>query len=86
MFLWIEKLLIERKGAQMLTKLWGALDGSKTYLLASLGIVVALAGHFWGPFNLGALSVPAMGWSDVWTVVWQSGLFSALRSGVAKTV
>lgn len=69
----------------MLTKVWTALEGYKTYLLAGLGIVVALAGHFWGPFQLGALSVPAMTWTEVWNVIWNGGLFAALRSGVSKT-
>jgi len=69
----------------MITKLWTALSGYKTYLLSAIGIAVALAGHFWGPIQIGALSVPAMSWGDVWNVVWNGGLFSALRAGVAKT-
>ncbi len=69
----------------MLTKVWAALSGYKTYTLAGIGVVVALAGHFWGPFQLGALSVPAMSWPEVWQVVWNGGLFSALRAGVAKS-
>lgn len=68
----------------MLTKLMDAVSGYKTYLLAGLGIAVALAGHFWGPFQLGALAVPAFTWNEVWTVVWNSGLFAALRGGISK--
>lgn len=67
----------------MLTKLWAALAGYKTYTLAALGILIALAGHFWGPFQLGALSVPAMSWNEVWQIIWNGGLFAALRAGVS---
>lgn len=68
----------------MLTKLWTSLDGSKTYVLAVLGVLVALCGHFWGPFNLGTLTVPQFSWNDVWTIVWNGGLFAALRHGVGN--
>ncbi len=64
----------------MLTKLWTAIDGYKTYTLAGLGILVALSGHFWGPFNLGTLTVPAFSWPDVWNIIWNGGLFSALHA------
>jgi len=69
----------------MLTKIWMALDGYKTYSLAALGILVGLCGHFWGPFNLGALTVPQFSWPEVWSIVWNGGLFAALRNGVGNT-
>lgn len=64
----------------MLTNLWGKLDGYKTYVLAVLGILIALAGHFWGPFTMGAVTIPAFTWPDVWNVLWNGGLFSALHA------
>lgn len=64
----------------MLTKLWAALDGYKTYVLAVFGILVALIGHFWGPVQIGAISIPQMDWPAVWNVVWNGGLFSALHA------
>lgn len=81
----IERWIIEKGATQMLTKLWSALSGYKTYILAGLGIVVSVAGHFWGPFQVAGQTVPQLSWGDVWQVVWQSGLFSALRAGVAKS-
>lgn len=66
----------------MLNKLWGALDGYKTYILAGLGIFVAVAGHFWGPFSIGNLQVPAFTWGEVWNLVWNGGLVAALRHGI----
>lgn len=69
----------------MLTKLWTALEGYKTYLLAGLGIIVALTGHFWGPITLGSVQIPAMSWNEVWAIIWNGGLISALRHGIEKT-
>ena len=76
----IEKWFIEKGGSAMLTKLWDALNGWKTHILAGLGIFIALAGHFWGPFNLGSLTVPQFQWGDVWQIIWNGGLFSALHA------
>lgn len=69
----------------MLTKVWNALSGYKTYLLAGVGVAVALTGHFAGPVQVGSLTIPAMSWNDVWNVVWNGGLFSALRAGVSAS-
>ena len=77
--------LIQLKGESMLTKLFDALKGYKTYVLAVVGIVVALVGHFYGPVQLGSLSIPQMSWGDVWQVIWTSGLFSALRHSNGNT-
>lgn len=64
----------------MLTKLWNALDGWKTHILAGVGILIALIGHFWGPFPIAGLTIPQFSWDEVWKVVWNGGLFSALHA------
>lgn len=63
----------------MMTKLWQALEGYKTYTLAGLGVLIALAGHFWGPFQIGSLEVPSFSWNDVFKILWNGGLFSFLH-------
>ena len=80
----VTRWFIERRIQDMLTKLWTALDGSKTYLLALGGIVVALIGHFWGPVTVGPVQIPHLDWSGVWPIVYNSGLFAALRHGVGQ--
>lgn len=65
----------------MLTKIWASLEGWKTYILAFLGIIVAIAGHFWGPFQLmDGVYVPPLSWNEVFNVIWTGGLFSALHA------
>lgn len=76
----LKKWIIEMEVQRMLTKLWDAVDGYKTYILAALGIVVAVAGHFFGPFALGSLQVPQFSWGEVWNIVWNGGLFSFLHA------
>ena len=76
---------IERMVIQMgLDKIVSAIDGYKTYVLAGVGIVVALVGHFWGPVTIAGAQIPQESWSDVWKVVYASGIISALRHGVSK--
>ena len=81
----IAKWFLERKLKNMLTKLIHAVEGSKTYILAALGVSVAVLGHFFGPFSIGTLTVPAFSWNEVWDIVWNGGLFAFLRMGVKKT-
>lgn len=64
----------------MLTKLWSALEGYKTYVIAGISVAVALVGHFWGPINIGNQQIPVYSWPDVWNVLKISGLFSALHA------
>lgn len=68
----------------MLTKVWASIDGFKTYILAGLGVLVALAGHFWGPFPMAGQTIPQFSWSEVWNVVWGSSLAATLRAGISK--
>lgn len=64
----------------MLTKIWNAIDGWKTHGIAVTGILIAVVSHFWGPFNVGSIQIPQFAWTEVWTVVWGGGLFSALHA------
>jgi hypothetical protein len=68
-----------------MTSLFEKIDGYKTYGIAALGILVSLAAHFWGPFHFGPVQIPQLSWAEVWDVVWNGGLFAALRSGVTKS-
>jgi hypothetical protein len=80
----IKKWLFEKGAQNIMGKLFGTIDGYKTYILAAVGVLVGLVGHFWGPFNIGPVTIPAMTWNEVWNIVWNGGLFSLLRSGVKK--
>ena len=76
----IKRWLIEKGAQHMITKVWGSLQGHKTNLLSLIGVIVAVAAHFWGPFNIGDLVVPEMSWNQVWGTIWTGGLFSALHA------
>jgi hypothetical protein len=80
----IKKWIVEKGAQNIMGKLFGAIDGYKTYILAAFGILVAVVGHFWGPFNIGSVTIPAMTWNEVWNIVWNGGLFALLRNGVSK--
>jgi hypothetical protein len=67
-----------------LDKVFAAINGYKTYVLAGVGIVVSLVGHFWGPVTLAGGTIPTQSWSDVWKVIYASGIISALRHGISK--
>jgi len=67
-----------------ITKVFDAINGYKTYILAGLGIVIALVGHFWGPLNIAGGTIPKESWNDVWSAVQASGIIAALRHGIAK--
>lgn len=77
--------LIERMVIQMgLNKAFNAIDGSKTYIIAGLGVVIVLAGHFWGPFSLAGGTVPKESWNDVWQALQASGIVASIRHGISK--
>lgn len=76
------RLIVEKGGKKMLTKLMGSIEGYKTYVLAVLGVVVGLIGVLWGPVDIGPIDIPKLSWGDFWNVVWNGGLFAALRHGV----
>jgi len=68
----------------MLPKLLASVDGYKTYIVAVLGIVIALVGHFWGPITISGVQIPKTNWTDVWTAIQLSGLGATLRHAIAK--
>lgn len=77
---------IERWVIEMgINKVFAAIDGSKTYILAGLGVVVALLGHFWGPINVAGATIPKESWNDVWSALQASGIVAALRHGIQKS-
>ena len=68
----------------MLTKLWNSVQGYKTHIIAWGSVGVVLLGHFYGPITIGSTTIPQFSTSDLWSAIKTSGLFSALRSGVAS--
>lgn len=81
----IGKFILKTKGTSMLNKVMGKLNGYKTYITLTLGIAVAVIGRFWGPIQVGPISIPAVENGQMWEIVWQalSGMF--LRAGVKKS-
>jgi hypothetical protein len=77
---------IERILTQMgIAKLFNAIDGYKTYILAALNVAAALAGHFWGPIQIAGGTIPKESWNDVWAVVNATGFVTLLRHGISKS-
>lgn len=77
---------IERWVIQMgLNKIVAAVDGNKTYILAAVGIIVSVVGHFYGPLTVGGTTIPAQSWGDVWKAVYASGIITFLRHGIQKS-
>lgn len=80
----IERWFIERKGNEMLQNLFSSLQGKKTHILAIVGALTAIVGHFWGPVVIhGNQVIPAIDSKTMWDIIWNGGLFSALRMGVS---
>lgn len=69
----------------MLNDIASKVSGYKTYILAAVGMAVALTAHFFGPFDIGSIHIPALSWTEVWGILWNGGLFSFLRMGVKKS-
>lgn len=68
----------------MMQKLLDAVKGYKTYLLAVLGILVAVIGHFWGPLNIAGQTIPQITTDEMWKLIWNSGLFAAVRHSIGE--
>ena len=80
----LERKLIQEEIQIMLTKLADSVNGSKTYILAVVGIIIALVGHFYGPLQIAGTTIPAESWGDVWKVIYASGLIGSFRHAISK--
>lgn len=69
----------------MLTKLLGSINGYKTYILAVLGALVAVLGHFWGPFTIANVPIPQVSTDDMWKAVWAVASLASLRHGISTS-
>lgn len=69
----------------MIGKLLDAVKGYKTYILSAIGVLVAIAGHFWGPINIAGTTIPQLSTDDMWKIIWESGIFSAIRNSIGGT-
>lgn len=68
----------------MLKKLTDKIDGYKTYILAVLGAIAAIIGHFWGPTNFGPVPVPQVSTDEMWKAIWAVASLASLRHGMDK--
>lgn len=68
----------------VLNQVWNSLSGYKTHIIAWGSFGVVLLGHFCGPLHIGSVVIPQFSVDDVMNQLKQSGLFSALRAGVAS--
>jgi hypothetical protein len=82
---WVIKRVVQSKGEKMFTKIRNSISGYKTYVLMAFGMIVAVAGHFWGPFNVVGMEVPAFSTPELWAVIWKSMAGVFMRNGIAKT-
>lgn len=78
--------ILKGKAEKPMGELMAKLSGYKTYITLILGIVVAVAGHFWGPIDLpGPADIPYMDAKTMWEAIWMglTGVF--MRAGIAKS-
>lgn len=80
----IVKKLIEWKGTKIMGNILAKVDGFKTYIAGTLGILVAVTGHFWGPIHVGPIDVPAIETAVMWRTIWEALTLMFLRAGVKK--
>ena len=69
----------------MLANALNALQGRKTYILAALGAVVAVVGHFWGPITLAGQTIPAIPTQDMWKEIWAVASLASVRHGITTS-
>lgn len=80
----VEEWMVKKEVQMGIDKFLSSIDGYKSYILAAIGILVSLVGHVWGPITIAGAQIPQQSWSDVWKVVYASGVISALRHGISK--
>jgi len=82
------KGLIRVVGTFGLKKIKGKVDGKKCHAIGILGVLVALAGVYWGPIDIlpgpAELIVPALTYKEFWGIVWGSTSLMAGRSAIKK--
>ena len=69
----------------MLANLFAAVQGKKTYILAALGAIVAIVGHFWGPITIAGTTIPAESSQDMWKAIWAVASLASLRHGISTS-
>jgi len=69
----------------MLTKMMDAVQGRKTYILAVLGAIVAIAGHFFGPLSLAGQAIPQIPTDEMWKAIWAVASLASLRHGISTS-
>lgn len=71
---WFVKKLVINYIAKEAQKMWDYLKGKKTYLISIANVI----------YNVAAAATGHITWQEAITAIFQSGLVSALRSGVAN--
>lgn len=81
---WLVRKIVQKKGDKMLTNFFNRINGYKTYITVTVGAIVVIIGHFWGPLTLGGVSIPFVETSDMWRTIWEAISVAFLRKGVAS--
>lgn len=81
----VGKWILKRKVGKMLEKLMSGLQGKKTYVTATLGIVIAVVGHFLGPLSVGGVEIPQISSGQMWEAVWMGLMALFMRKGVSAS-
>lgn len=76
---WIIKLEV----GKMLTNIFNAMQGRKTYILAGLGALVSVVGHYWGPLSIAGQTIPQVSTDDMWKAIWAVASLASLRHGIS---
>lgn len=66
----------------MLGKMLSSMQGYKTYGLLSVGTLITIVSHFWGPLTIAGTTFPQTSTADMWRAIWQILTAAAMRSGI----
>lgn len=80
----IVKKIIEWKGTKIMGNILAKIDGFRTYIAIGLGILIGVAGHFWGPITLGPVEVPFVTSKELWAMVWAGVTAFYGRKAISK--